>query len=72
MSTPNGYNADTGLMDFSLALQEMRRGLRVRRKSWPRWAWIGIEGGILVNDEGVSNFPLATSIILSDDWEVVL
>lgn len=68
----NGYNADTGLMDFSLALQEMRRGLRVRRKSWQTGQWISVEGGLLINDEGVFNFPLAASIILSDDWEVVL
>lgn len=30
-----GYDAQSGTMDFSLALVELKRGWTVRRRSWP-------------------------------------
>lgn len=43
MSTASsGYNAQTGTMDFSLALVEIKRGCAVRREAWPKGTWIGL------------------------------
>lgn len=71
MSTHTGYDAQTGHMDFSLALREMKKGKKVRRAEWPKRCSIELRNGLFV-DERTCICDLSTQQILATDWEEVL
>lgn len=70
-SMPKGYSADTGLMDFSLALQEMREGKHVRRKSKPEEVYSMKDGKIFwsCNQYYAPLAMLDTDTVTAEDWE---
>ena len=72
MSMPKGYNAETGTMTFSLALDEMKAGRKVRRRCWRQGRYLHILKGVMRDEEGYPNSIIETGILLADDWETVL
>jgi hypothetical protein len=70
VSTP-GYNADTGLMDFSLALRELKRGKKLRRRAWTHKGFLMLVGTEFFWDDG-KGADFIASALLADDWEEVL
>lgn len=75
MSTPEGYDAATGHMDFSLALREMRKGKKVRRAGWLKSQAISLDGEIFFwwlagHSQGMEEID--SSMVLATDWEEVL
>ena len=66
-----GYNAETGLMDFSLALRELKAGKKLRRRAWQHKGWLMLVGDQFFWDDG-KGADFIASALLADDWEEVL
>lgn len=72
-----GYDPQTGHMDFSLALREMRKGKKVRRAPWPAEVYLCMDGGGLAYVDYGQLFSfnkarLDSEQLLANDWEEVL
>lgn len=72
MSIPTGYDAQTGHMDFSLALREMKKGKKVRCASWPSGEFILLnEKQDLIDERNRVVYALGPALVATD-WEEVL
>ncbi len=73
MSIPKGYDPVTGHMDFSLALQEIKKGRLVRRAAYPNFV-IGIDGHnrhftVYGGEFLEAVYELDADDLLATDWE---
>lgn len=75
MSIPHGYDAQTGHMDFSLALREMRKGKKVRRAGWLDSQGLTLQDGRIfwwLAGHSQEVEEIDSSMVLATDWEEVL
>ncbi len=62
-------------MNFSEALELLKEGKKIRRKTWSERSYLTILHGIIKfvesNVLGYSEINLSSNNIVADDWEVV-
>lgn len=58
-------------MKFEEVLPALKEGKKIRRRAWLDADYIYIRNGSIVDNDGDS-FEIDFSIILNDDWEIVL
>lgn len=75
MSTASaGYDALKGTMDFSLALTELRRGVPVRRQTWPYEVSLLLVAGkvlLAVSGRELTEWHAHSPDLMALDWETV-